>query len=259
MRVRSLALAVAGRATCVDPRVLVANVGHLEQVGVQPHSRIVSRKIGSWVRGVHDDTITGSALFAYPLWISFSESPSRYRSCSRHERRWAASQHTGHGGHVNHPGNVAAAAANEHADAWLVGRRYWVSGGYSLGGPVSRATADQCQGCGCRTAGLDDAVRDVFWFGKSAAHKHPGRVVSTGLNGSVWQKPAHPAQCQPPGPVLGSRLHADAQHDRSNSSCTAAVLGLVDQAQVVAGRILGDGRNAGAGVLDAVLLLRPLK
>ncbi len=157
----------------VYPRVLVADVGHLKQVGVQPglpdgvpKDRLVRARRARR----YDDPVQALLLDPFLNQLQRVGGAGVHRVFGMdHVRKCAGI--LGDIFHVDDPGDIAAATADEHADAGLLFRGH---GRFRrvLGGRHQRASClpNGRQGRRRRAPSLDDAIGDVFGFGKGTAH-----------------------------------------------------------------------------------------
>ena len=92
-------------------------------------------------------------------------------------------------GRVDHPCDVAATAADEYAHTRLVLRRHGslrrVLGWRNQSAPCP---ADGRQGASCGSAGLDDAIRNIFGLSKGATDEYAG------ARGFHWMQRVRPAE-----------------------------------------------------------------
>ena len=260
------------RLVHVHPRALVADVGHLEQVRVQPRladSLLEQRLVGTR-RARGDDHPVQAVCFDFLLdpllGVLRAGVEVALHVCYVGQRPDVVH----HLRHVHHPADVEPAETDEHPDAWWLAPDValrWVLLLLHQGAPGrGQQPADRRR----RTAGLHHCLWDVLGRGERPADEDArprGGQRRQGI--SLAEAVAIQLDPQPVGQLLrpwrGFKSHR--QHDQVELLLDHPPvpwpdgqdrLGLVSEQQVVGVRILFDRGEHVPDISDAVLLLRPL-
>ena len=195
------------RLPAVHPASLVANVGHFKEVGIEPRppDRLAKDRLVRTGRTRGDNDAVQVVFLDLVLDQLERVGRARVRRVICIDDIVQAGRIRRHVCHVDHPRDIAAAAADKTPDARLIRKRYFFFRRihHRLDQCTTRLAKHRQRGRRGATC-LDDAVRDVLWFSECAADKH---ARARGLDRMEWLAQRKTVLVQANADRLCQRLH----------------------------------------------------
>ena len=160
----------------MHPRALIADVGHLEKVGIEPGAaEHVSKQRAVGQRRAAGDNDPVQILPAHLLgYVFHTVLRTRIQVGLGMGDAGQCCRVLGNAGHVEETADVRTAVANEHADPQLLLGDITLGGKLGFGGQREPSFAEAGRGRGRGPAGFDDRLGNVFRLAEGADCVDPG-------------------------------------------------------------------------------------